>query len=759
MVHHQLNEIFAIPALEKLDHPGVLIERPLKQGGVGDRMEADGMGARGEGVDLIGKIGIPAGGEQFAMKRQIGAEHRPRVVRLGGLAVLRVERIELFEHLGRRGQRHDLRGMPLEKFAHVVDLADFLGRKIADRSAAVRLPDDDAHRLELRQRGPDHVALGGVYLRQFLLEQAFAWLQAAEHDLLLEAFDDMLERRSRVALSCALRWFLHVLFPLPPAAAIKHAFPAPYILNSSPQQYCRCFRPASAPTVHRHQKIRNIIGNYFVDKNATQQDDNRNGVNSMYEAPTLIIDGKGREGCSGDRETIVNPATEEVLGVIELAGPGDVADAVLSARRGFAAWRQVNSWTRSDVLRRIGALIRERKSLIARLITLEVGKPLVEAELETISAAEHFEWAADAARQLGGFLVGTRTPSSRGKAYYEPVGVALALTAWNFPVNLSARKISMALAAGCSVIVRPAHEAPGSVAALVRCCIDAGLPDGAITLLFGTPEDVIKPLMDEPAVRKVSFTGSTRVGKILIAQSAGTVKRLTMELGGHAPVIVLPDADVARAAETAALAKFRNAGQVCVSPSRFYVHRSIADDFVARFVDVARGMKLGNGLDPSVTLGPMTTARQRDRAEALVADARARGATVAHGGMRPEGVNAGFFFEPTVMTDLDPASDLLHEEPFAPIAPIMAFDDVSEAVEQANGLEAGLAAYVFTRSLGEADRISESLETGMVGVNTCAVALPEGPFGGVKQSGYGREGGPTAIYDYLNLKFTHSQFI
>ncbi len=478
----------------------------------------------------------------------------------------------------------------------------------------------------------------------------------------------------------------------------------------------------------------------------------------MYKAPGLIIDNAPRIG-SGPSVPVINPATEEVLAEVRMAGAADVADALASAERGLAAWREIGPWARSDMLRRIGALIRERVGEIAELVALEVGKPIVEAELETLSGAEHFEWAADLCRQVHGYSISSRAPGGRGHVLYEPVGIALALTAWNFPINLSTRKVCMALAAGCSVIVRPAEEAPASVAAMLQCCVDAGLPPGAVTLLLGAPETVIAPLMAAPQVRKVSFTGSTRVGKLLIAQSAPTVKRLTMELGGHAPVIVMDDADVAQAAENAALAKFRNAGQVCTSPSRFYVHERVAADFVDGVVGVARRLKLGNGLDRSVTMGPLATARQRDRTERLVDDARARGAQVATGGGRPNGINAGYFFEPTVLTGLDAQSDILQEEPFAPVAPILPFSDLDECLGRANGVEAGLAAYVFTRSQTTATLVSERLEAGVVGVNTCAVAMPEGPFGGVKQSGYGREGGPSAIYDYLNTKFVHIRLL
>lgn len=479
----------------------------------------------------------------------------------------------------------------------------------------------------------------------------------------------------------------------------------------------------------------------------------------MYSAPDLIIDNAPRRGRGKSGVPIINPATEEALGTISFANGEDVADAIVSAQKGFEAWRKVSSWERSNILLRIAGLIRERKSEIARLITLEVGKPLLEAELETQSGVEHFEWAAAAARQLHGNSISVRAPDGRGQSTYEPVGIALALTAWNFPINLSTRKVCMALAAGCACILRPSSEAPASVAAMVQCCVDAGLPEGVVTLLFGTPDEVIAPLMAEPSIRKVSFTGSTPVGQLLIRQGAETIKRMTMELGGHAPVIVLEDADVEEAAKIAGTAKFRNAGQVCTSPSRFYVHESVAEQFSKTMLEVAKNLKIGDGLDPSVTMGPMATERQRNHAEALVADARDHGGNIAYGGGRPTGFNKGYYFEPTVITDLDPSSKILTEEPFAPLAPIISFSKVEDALTAANSHEAGLAGYLFTRSLKNANLFSEELQVGVLGVNTCAVAMPEAPFGGIKQSGYGREGGVTAIYDYLNIKFTHTRLI
>jgi succinate-semialdehyde dehydrogenase/glutarate-semialdehyde dehydrogenase len=335
------------------------------------------------------------------------------------------------------------------------------------------------------------------------------------------------------------------------------------------------------------------------------------------------------------------------------------------------------------------------------------------------------------------------------------VGVVLALTAWNFPVVLASRKLAMALAAGCSVILRPAEEAPGCVAALVACCHDAGLPPGAVNLLFGSSEAIVTPLMASPIVRKVSFTGSTNVGKLLIRQSADTVKRITMELGGHAPFIVLADADLDKAAAAAVAAKLRNAGQVCTAPSRFLIHEAVAKPFLEKMTAIARAVKLGDGLEEGTQMGPLATGRQRDRSTRLIDDARTKGATIACGGDRPAGLERGFFLSPTVLARVPPNAAVLTEEPFGPIAAIVEVASVEEAIHHANALEYGLAAYVFARSRDAIDQVTKELQAGAIGVNTTVVALPEAPFGGVKQSGFGREGGSDGLGEYLNPKFVH----
>jgi succinate-semialdehyde dehydrogenase/glutarate-semialdehyde dehydrogenase len=478
------------------------------------------------------------------------------------------------------------------------------------------------------------------------------------------------------------------------------------------------------------------------------------GHTAVYSA-SLFIDGAWISKTASEPIEVVDPGNEQLLGTVPSAGPDEVAAAVAAAQRGLRSWKQHNPWDRSNALRRVGALIRERTEILVELVTLEIGKPRGESRIEVQACAEYFEWCADEARRIYGYTRAGRLPGSRFEVTHEPIGVVLALTAWNYPLILAARKLAMALAAGCSVILRPAEEAPACVAALVKCCADAELPAGAVNLLFGSPAAVVEPLMADPIVRQVSFTGSTRVGQLLIRQSAQTVKRLTLELGGHAPFIVLADADIEKAASTAVVARMRNAGQVCTSPSRFYVHESVAKPFAARMAELAGALRVGYGLDDATQMGPLATSRQRERAEHLVADARDKGGRIMAGGGRHKGRASGYYFEPTVITGLSPDARLLQEEPFSPIAAIVPVASIDEAVACANAVEFGLAAYVYGRSGADLDRVTEALEAGVIGVNNAAVAIPEMPFGGVKQSGYGREGGAEGVQDYLCAKFVH----
>jgi succinate-semialdehyde dehydrogenase/glutarate-semialdehyde dehydrogenase len=476
----------------------------------------------------------------------------------------------------------------------------------------------------------------------------------------------------------------------------------------------------------------------------------------MYWQPALIIGERRIEAGPGRRVLpVINPATEESFAQCPQGCREDVDAALAVAREGFDAWRRSTPWQRSEVLRHISALLRNRMEDIAETMTREVGKPLAESRAEITNAYEHFDWCADETRRIYEQRLPGRVHGSSYSIRHEPVGIVLALTAWNFPIGLAARKLSAALAAGCAVILRPAGEAPGTATALVQCCIDGGLPPGAVNLLHGSPETIVEPLMAEPEVRKVSFTGSTKVGQILARQSADTVKKLTMELGGHAPFIVLGDVDVAKVAAVAVAGKFRNAGQVCTSPTRFLIEASVAEEFTARFCEGARKLKLGNGLEPGIQLGPLTTARQRERVEALIADALRHGASVTSGGTRPAALNRGFFLEPAVVFDPDDEAAILHDEPFGPVAVIKPVADLDEALSRANALEFGLASYLFTHSQPAIERVSTEIEAGLLGVNTTVVSMPEAPFGGVKQSGYGREGGAEGVREYLQTRFVH----
>ncbi len=475
----------------------------------------------------------------------------------------------------------------------------------------------------------------------------------------------------------------------------------------------------------------------------------------MYEKYGLYIDGQWRAAASGATYTTINPATEEPLGAAPAAGAADAEAAIAAAEKGFKAWRATHPFERAKVLRRIAQLIVERVDAIARVMTLEVGKPLAQAQREVLSAAEHFEWNAEEAKRIYGETLPSRTAGGRLQVDYQPVGIVAAYSAWNFPVILPARKLAPALAAGCAMIVRPADETPGSAMALIACCHDAGLPPGVANLLTGKPSDISPTLMASPAVRKVSLTGSTRVGREVMAAAAQTIKRVSMELGGHAPVIVCDDVDAEAVAAMAVPVKFANAGQICVSPTRFYVHESKEAAFTRRFVEAARALRIGDGLDGATQMGPLATRKRRDEVEALVERTTSEGAQLLTGGHRPAGFNRGYFYEPTVFGRVPENATIMREEPFGPLAPITTFRDFDEVIERANALEYGLASYVFTASMKRAQEASARLESGMVATNTFAVATAEAPFGGIKQSGFGREGGAHGIKDYLDVKYTH----
>jgi succinate-semialdehyde dehydrogenase/glutarate-semialdehyde dehydrogenase len=471
----------------------------------------------------------------------------------------------------------------------------------------------------------------------------------------------------------------------------------------------------------------------------------------MYENVLLHIAGKWGPARDGRTLDVVNPATEEVIGTLARAGKADLDAALDAAAAGFAAWRATSAFERSKIMRRAADLLRERLEDIAVLMTTEQGKPLPEARIEIAGSADVVDWFAEEGRRAYGRVIPARGPGIYQLSVREPVGVVAGFTPWNFPMSQAVRKVSAALAAGCAFILKGPEETPASCAALVKAFVDAGLPDGVLQLVFGVPAEISEYLIPHPVVRKISFTGSTAVGKHLAAMAGAHMKRATMELGGHAPAIIFADADLDAAAKILAGAKFRNAGQVCVAPTRFLVQNEVYEPFLERFTAAAQAVKLGNGLEPGTTMGPLANDRRVAAMEGFVADAVQKGATVRTGGKRFG--NKGYFYEPTVLTDLAPDTRALHEEPFGPLGLFLKFDGFEEAITEANRLPYGLAAYAYTRSATTATALGARIESGMVGINHHGLALPETPFGGVKDSGYGSEGGAEGLEPYVVTKF------
>lgn len=471
----------------------------------------------------------------------------------------------------------------------------------------------------------------------------------------------------------------------------------------------------------------------------------------MYSDVSLFIDGEWTAGTSGKSEPIVNPATGKVLARLAHAGRDDLDRALAAADKGFKQWKAVSPYDRYKVLRKAAELMRQRADEIAELMTLEQGKPLAESKMEATAAGDIIDWFAEEARRTYGQIIPARADGVSQLVTREPVGPVAAFTPWNFPINQAVRKVSAALAAGCSVILKGPEETPASCAALIRAYADAGVPAGVLNLVFGVPSEISEYLIPHPVIRKITFTGSTPVGKKLAALAGQHMKRITMELGGHAPAIVFDDADVAVAAKMLASAKFRNAGQVCVSPTRFLVHESVYAKFVDGFVATTSGIKVGDGLVKETRMGPLANSRRVEAMQMFVDDAVAKGAKLAFGGKRIG--TEGNFFEPTVLTDVPANARILSEEPFGPIAPIVPFSSFDEVIAEANRLPFGLAAYAFTKSLKTASALGAQIESGMLSINHFGLALPEVPFGGIKDSGYGTEGGSEAINAYLNSKF------
>ena len=475
---------------------------------------------------------------------------------------------------------------------------------------------------------------------------------------------------------------------------------------------------------------------------------------STYSDTNLFINGQWRDG-SGDRLAVLNPATGETIGTLGNATEADLNEALSAAEDGFQTWRITSPLERSKLMRRAADLLRDRVEAVARLMTMEQGKPLAESRMETAGAADTIDWFAEEARRTYGRVIPARTVDVTQLVIKDPVGPIAAFTPWNFPLNQAVRKVSAALAAGCSVVLKGPEETPASCAELVRAFADAGLPAGVLNLVYGDPATISGYLIPHPVIRKISFTGSTAVGKQLASLAGLHMKRATMELGGHAPSIVFGDADIPRAVRILSGAKFRNAGQVCVAPTRFLVHDSVYEEFLDGFVKAAEAVKVGDGLEEGTTMGPLANGRRVEAMEAIVDDALSHGARLATGGARIG--NRGNFFQPTVLADVPTEARAMNDEPFGPVALISRFGSYEDVVREANRLPYGLAAYAYTASAATVSALSRDIESGMLSINHHGLALPELPFGGIKDSGYGSEGGLEAIENYLNTRLvTHA---
>ena len=475
----------------------------------------------------------------------------------------------------------------------------------------------------------------------------------------------------------------------------------------------------------------------------------------MYEKFGQFINGEWKKSSKGETYEVVNPANEEIIGSASKASSEDIQLALKSAENGLEIWKNTSPWERSKIIRKISELLRKKTDVLAKWLTLEVGKPLAEAAGEIGGAADIFEWNSEETKRIYGETLQSRFPNTRIHVYYQPVGVVAALVPWNFPIILASRKISTALAAGCSVIVKPDVITPGSVMELVNICKEAGVPPGVINLLSGDPAFISDQLLSSDIIKKVSITGSTRVGKLILKKAADKVQRVTMELSGHSPFIVFDDVDINKVTDMAITAKFRNNGQVCISPGRFYIHESKKDQFAKLMVEKTKKLKIGNGMEKDVNLGPLTTKKRLEEIEQLVETTKKEGGRVLSGGKRPSGFNKGYYYEPTVFDNIKDDFTITKQEPFGPLVPILTFKKFDEVVERSNNNELGLASYIYTNDMEKANKASELMETGTVAVNTPVVAVAEAPFGGIKQTGYGREGGSMAIKDYLNIKYTH----
>jgi succinate-semialdehyde dehydrogenase/glutarate-semialdehyde dehydrogenase len=467
----------------------------------------------------------------------------------------------------------------------------------------------------------------------------------------------------------------------------------------------------------------------------------------------MYIGGKWCEAGDGQTHAVINPATEETIAHVAYGGRADARRAVEAAAKAMPAWMKLTAYDRARVLKKTADLMRQRADDIARTLTMEQGKPVAEAKAEVLHSADTFEWFAEEGKRAYGQVIPNSAPGKRHLTIKHPVGVVAAISPWNFPVTLQARKIAPALAAGCTIVCRPASQTPLCLIKVFECLVEAGVPEGVANLVIGPGQEMADEFLENPIVKKISFTGSTEVGKMLMRAAADGLKRLSLELGGHAPFIVFPDADPEMGAKIAVMGKFRNNGQVCIAPSRFFVHKDVQKKFTEAAVEFAKALKMGNGLDAGTEIGPMFEKKALASTQALVDDARACGAQILTGGKKSDRFDRGYFFEPTVLAGVPDKAKMMTEEPFAPVMPIVDFNNLDAVIAAANNTRYGLAAYVFTNDLTTAFKMAEGIEAGIIGINDPVPATPQCPFGGMKESGIGRELAHEGLEAYLETKY------
>jgi succinate-semialdehyde dehydrogenase/glutarate-semialdehyde dehydrogenase len=467
----------------------------------------------------------------------------------------------------------------------------------------------------------------------------------------------------------------------------------------------------------------------------------------------MYIDGQWCNADDGRTLTVINPATEEGVADVAYGGRKETHRAVEAAAKAMPGWMKLTAWDRAKVLKKTADLMRERADVIARILTMEQGKPLAEAKAEVLHSADTFEWFGEEGKRAYGEVIPNSVPGKRHVTLKHPVGVCAAISPWNFPITLQARKIAPALAAGCTIVSRPASQTPLCLIKVFECLVEAGLPPGVANLVIGPGQEMADEFLENTICRKLSFTGSTEVGKQLMRGCADQMKRVSLELGGHAPFIVFPDADPEVGAKIAVMGKFRNNGQVCIAPSRFYVHKDVQKKFTDAAVGFAEALKLGNGLDAGVEIGPMFEKKAMQATLDLVEDAKKTGAKLLTGGKRSARFDKGYFFEPTVLSNVPQNAKMMTEEPFAPVMPVLDFSKMDDVIAAANNTRYGLAAYVFTNDLSIAWKMAEGIEAGIIGINDPVPATPQCPFGGMKESGLGRELGHEGLEAYLETKY------